>query len=672
MSDPGRREVAQRVFAAEFEDTELSYSESDEERAPNYVVTPTGARVNRLFVAGVLTEVEPVNEDMLRARVVDPSGAFVTYAGQYQPDERTFLDQTSHPTFIGLTGKARTFEPDDADQVYSSVRPESINEVDGDTRDRWTVDAAEATLKRIAVFRDAIESNLRGDQLRAALAAGGAPGRLADGIPRAVDHYGTTVTYLETVRRLAVEALELVAGDRDAVSPLETSPSDEGAGQVGPLPATDISVDTAAAERLTATTTDATEAEPDMTEPGEADIGSAAEADDAVDANGTGPTPADSESTASADTTPAAGGHTSGPDKTDSSQLAESDAPASSEAGADASVDSEAETDAASVVGASSPESQSESSSDTASEPAEDLGVASGGTDSDSGLGDFDANPAGGLSTPPEDGGLESETAQSPNTEPDTETAAGAESTRVTDSSTADADPAESADAGVSGDETPAPGEMYELDETERQEIEDQYDTGFSTGTEVDDAGEADIDVPSPDELNEQLQEEASTAGRTGPAEETAEMPADPVAETGDAPAEPAEESSGDPAGPSGETDSLGDVSTSASAHAETTESTSEESVESEVSADSTADVDSNEDESAADATEPMEAADLEAAVVELMSELDDGSGASRETVQEEAADRYGADISAIDEAIEGALMSGKCYEPGEGALKPI
>ena len=38
----GRREVAYRLFAAEFEDADFSYSESDEERAPNYVVSPTG------------------------------------------------------------------------------------------------------------------------------------------------------------------------------------------------------------------------------------------------------------------------------------------------------------------------------------------------------------------------------------------------------------------------------------------------------------------------------------------------------------------------------------------------------------------------------------------------------------------------------------------------------
>ncbi|MFB6189025.1 MAG: hypothetical protein ABEI57_04005, partial [Halapricum sp.] len=82
---PGRRETAYRVFASEFDDADFSYAESDEERAPNYVVTPTGARINRLFVVGVLTEVQPVSDDVLRARIVDPTGAFVVYAGQYQP-----------------------------------------------------------------------------------------------------------------------------------------------------------------------------------------------------------------------------------------------------------------------------------------------------------------------------------------------------------------------------------------------------------------------------------------------------------------------------------------------------------------------------------------------------------------------------------------------------------
>ncbi|MFB6108584.1 MAG: RPA family protein, partial [Haloplanus sp.] len=235
-SGPGRREVAHRLFAAEFDDATVSYSESDEERAPKYVVTPTGARVNRLFAVGVLTEVESVNEDVLRARVVDPTGAFVSYAGQYQPDAAAFFERATPPTFVALTGKARTFEPDDGDRIYTSVRPESVAEVDAETRDRWTVSAAEATLRRVAVMTDARETGLRGEDLYAELRGRGHDESLARGVAVALDRYGTTPAYLDAVRRLALDALEVVAGDREEVRPLDAVPDEGGEASVGPVP----------------------------------------------------------------------------------------------------------------------------------------------------------------------------------------------------------------------------------------------------------------------------------------------------------------------------------------------------------------------------------------------------------------------------------------------------
>ncbi|ESS06911.1 MAG: uncharacterized protein conserved in archaea, partial [uncultured archaeon A07HB70] len=203
---PGRREVAARLLAAEFDDVTVSYRESDEERAPNYVVLPTGARVNRAFAVGVLTEVEPVNDGVVRARVADPTGAFVSYAGQYQPEALAFFERTEPPEFVALTGKARTFEPEDGDRVFSSLRPESVNAVDADTRDRWVVDAARATLRRVAVAADALGREARGDELRAALADEGVSESLAAGVPLALERYGTTEAYLDEVRRMAVEA----------------------------------------------------------------------------------------------------------------------------------------------------------------------------------------------------------------------------------------------------------------------------------------------------------------------------------------------------------------------------------------------------------------------------------------------------------------------------------
>ncbi|MEE9507408.1 MAG: DNA-binding protein, partial [Thermoplasmata archaeon] len=65
-----RREVAWRVFAKEYSDSDFQFSEGGE-RSPSYVVTPLGAKINRLFVVGVITDIDNVGSDdqpMWRAR----------------------------------------------------------------------------------------------------------------------------------------------------------------------------------------------------------------------------------------------------------------------------------------------------------------------------------------------------------------------------------------------------------------------------------------------------------------------------------------------------------------------------------------------------------------------------------------------------------------------------
>lgn len=224
---PGR-EVAYRLFAAEYDDASFSYAESDEERAPNYVISPTGARLNRVFTVGTLTEITAVNDEMVRARVVDPTGAFVVYAGQYQPDELATLEQLEPPEFVAVTGKARTFQPDDSDQVYTSLRPESIATVDADTRDRWVVSAAEQTVERVGTYAAAAESDASGDALTDALLEAGVDKGLAAGIPLSQDHYGTTPDYLAALRDCALEAVEVVAGERDQVEAFSLAPDGSG------------------------------------------------------------------------------------------------------------------------------------------------------------------------------------------------------------------------------------------------------------------------------------------------------------------------------------------------------------------------------------------------------------------------------------------------------------
>ncbi|AGB39092.1 hypothetical protein [Natronococcus occultus] len=557
---PGR-EIAYRLFAAEYDDASLSYAESDEERAPNYVVTPTGARLNRVFVAGTLTEVTSVNDEMVRARVVDPTGAFVVYAGQYQPDELAYLENVDVPEFVAVTGKARTFEPEDGDRVYTSIRPESIATIDADTRDRWVVSAAERTIERIGTYAAADALDADGDVLASALVENGVETGLADGIALARDHYGTTPDYLAALRDCALEACEVVAGERDQVSGLGLAP-DESSPEYGAtfdslagLGETEVDESDAAtpSEDETPDPAEVTagEDEPEPVTSATADEFSASE-DVPTDAAGEDPAFDADESdtaTASEDETPDPAAVTAGEDEPESVTSATADEfSASEEVPSDPETTVETGNDEPAVEPEATPETE---------EPALDV--------------DDEADDA-------------------------------LEATPETD---------ESADEELGDFDG---GGMYEMDDDEREQIEEEFGAEFATGTEVDEPGENDIDVPEPE-----------TDADAGVDEE---LDADST---------------------------LG--------------SAAEPDTEPEADAPSAAD---GSDAEESDADDEPASVDLESAVVETMAELDDGDGADRATVVERVAAETGADEDAVEDAIEDALMGGQCYEPADGTLKAI
>ena len=543
-SGPGNREVARRLFAAEFDDASLSYSESDEERAPNYVVTPTGARVNRLFAVGVLTEVEQVNEDSVRGRVVDPMGAFVTYAGQYQPDEHAFLNRTEPPTFVALAGKARTFEPEDSNRVFTSVRPESINKVDADTRDSWVVTAAERTLERIAVFAEALESDARGEHLRTALEAAGVDASLAAGIPKAIEHYDTGPAYLEAVRTLAVEAVEQVAGDRDSVGSLQTLPDDETPTELGPLPDVELSLEAVELSELDEEETESTEPDDFEVEP-ETDVESGAE-----------PESAESEEESEEESEPE-------PEPEPTASESESEPVSAAAETEQQSTEPETESEPEREPEASGSVTEPEPTETTEAEPTETAEAEE----------PADTEPKTPAAGDDELGDFDGESVQ--------------ETVEQEGDELGDFDPTDSTD----DDEA--------LTEEERREVEEEFGTDFSTGSEVGEPGEAGIDVPTSEEELENLEEE--------------------VVDNGDA------DESEEPEEPS----------------------------------------DRGDDASA-------ENIDLESVVVDTMSELDDGDGVSHDALVDAVVEEYGVDADAVDDAVQDAMMSGKCYEPDEGTLKAI
>jgi RPA family protein len=144
------REVARRVFAREFKESNLIYKDGEDQYSPHYLLTPTGANCNRLLIVGTLTEKENIGTEAeyWRARVVDPTGAFFVYAGQYQPEAAQALIKANPPEFVAVIGKPSAFTTSDGATI-TSIRPETIQIVDAETRDRWVLETAKQTLKRI-------------------------------------------------------------------------------------------------------------------------------------------------------------------------------------------------------------------------------------------------------------------------------------------------------------------------------------------------------------------------------------------------------------------------------------------------------------------------------------------------------------------------------------------
>jgi RPA family protein len=190
------REVARRVFAAELRASNLSFREGDEQQqyAPQFILTPTGARCNRVFFVGTLTERDDIGGDAeyWRGRVSDPTGSVFVYAGQYQPEAARTLSSITPPAFVAVVGKPSLYEPEDGRKLIS-VRAEAIQKVDEPVAIRWVLDTAARTIDRLSRMKAASESAdgsvptafTKGDAYRVEISS--------DDISRARLHYGTEI-----------------------------------------------------------------------------------------------------------------------------------------------------------------------------------------------------------------------------------------------------------------------------------------------------------------------------------------------------------------------------------------------------------------------------------------------------------------------------------------------
>ena len=183
-----KRETAWRIFAGEFNDSTVEIK-GEGEMTPSYVVTPLGAKVNRLFIIGVLTDVENISEDgeLVRAHISDPTGVYTLYSGQYQKEATEALSKIEVPAFVAVIGKARTYTPEEG-TLFVSVRPERIMEVNADIRDKWILETCKNTKDRIEAFLEAMKM---GESNAQELRKVGYSKEFSEGIVEALKNYGS-------------------------------------------------------------------------------------------------------------------------------------------------------------------------------------------------------------------------------------------------------------------------------------------------------------------------------------------------------------------------------------------------------------------------------------------------------------------------------------------------
>ena len=205
------RETAWRIFAGELNISTLE-KKGEEEMAPSYVITPLGAMINRVMIAGVLTEKENIGTDdepMWKARITDVTGSYYLNVGRYQPEAAASMANLETPSFVAVIGKVRTYSPEEG-RVYVSLRPEKIVNIDEDTRNMWILEAAQSMWNRLLMMRKALSVP---DASVNDLIGMGFSAHDAEGVTLALQHYDSP----ESSRYLSIlqSALKMLLPDRE-------------------------------------------------------------------------------------------------------------------------------------------------------------------------------------------------------------------------------------------------------------------------------------------------------------------------------------------------------------------------------------------------------------------------------------------------------------------------
>lgn len=147
------RNPAVRVLAAEAEMMDFIFQgEAEDSNPPKYALTPSGVAANKVLLAGVVSDVTEVDNEVgtVLATLNDHSGDVTISATQeYSPEAAKFLMDLEPPEEVMVVATIRTYENDGELQQTINIQEGEHGVVPQEEYDQWAYEAIEQTISRL-------------------------------------------------------------------------------------------------------------------------------------------------------------------------------------------------------------------------------------------------------------------------------------------------------------------------------------------------------------------------------------------------------------------------------------------------------------------------------------------------------------------------------------------